>query len=174
MGFIKNIEFTIHGYDDFIENVLPQLDEICDATIADKEGHFQIAVMEAVNNAARYSTSGLDNAEIGLKITIFEHDIKAVISSVTKDFDVKGFRDKIKEIGQDKNWRRKNFGEFKSDRLSGRGIWLMLEACEYLYIDTADKTVTLCVSYPMQKQLITRNIGILASRFCIKENGVIY
>ena len=37
MALVKNIDFHIHGYDDFIERVLPELDVICNETLADPE-----------------------------------------------------------------------------------------------------------------------------------------
>ena len=174
MALVKNIDFHIHGYDDFIERVLPELDVICNETLADPEGHFQIAIMEAVNNAAQYSLAGLAEAAVDIKMSIRDMDIKVSVSSETKEFDVKRFCDEIKALGKDKKWQRKTFGEFKGTRLSGRGIWLMLEACEYLYIDVKDKTVTMCVSYPLPKKLVTQNIGVLSERLFLSENGVIY
>lgn len=174
MALVKNIEFHAHGYDDFIENVLPELDVICNETLADPEGHFQIAIVEAVNNAAQYSLAGLNEAAVDIKMSIRDMDIKVSVSSETKEFDVKRFCDEIKALGKDKQWQRKTFGEFKGTRLSGRGIWLMLEACEYLYIDVEDKTVTMCVSYPLPQKLITQNIGVLSERLFLSENGVIY
>ena len=42
------------------------------------------------------------------------------------------------------------------------------------YIDVKDKTVTMCVSYPLPKKLITQNIGVLSERLFLSENGVIF
>lgn len=91
MALVKNIDFHIHGYDDFIERVLPELDVICNKTLADPEGHFQIAIMEAVNNAAQYSLAGLTEAAVDIKMSIRDMDIKVSVSSETREFDVKEF-----------------------------------------------------------------------------------
>lgn len=91
MALVKNIDFHIHGYDDFIERVLPELDVICNETLADPEGHFQIAIMEAVNNAAQYSLAGLTEAAVDIKMSIRDMDIKVSVSSETREFDVKEF-----------------------------------------------------------------------------------
>ncbi len=170
---IMDEKFEVHGYGDFIENVLPVLDRIFDEILGDPEGHFTIALIEAVNNAARYAKAGMDEAEIKIHLEVYPGDIKISVNSDTKDFDVKMFCRDIKKLGEDKKWQLKDFGCFKKDRLSGRGIWLMLEACDYLCIDVKDKTVTLCTSYPAEKKYI-QNIASLASRLYMCENGVIY
>lgn len=167
-------EFKVHGYSDFIETVLPELDEIFTKTINDKEECFQIAIMEAVNNAARYSLKGLEEADISIEVIVHSIDIKVVIRSKTREFDVKGFCKKIRKLGLDDKWSFKNFGEYKGESLYGRGIWLMLQACEYMYMDVNDRSVTLCTSYPVKTHQHVQNIGVLAQRFYITEGGVVY
>lgn len=172
MDFPKKQIFVAHGYSDFFDNVYPQLDKICSNTQED-DGHLQIAIVEAVNNAARYSLDGLERADIHITLNMHLKDMTISISSKTKPWDVKQFVRGIKVLAQDDNWRNKDFGEYKGDRLSGRGIWLMLEACDYLYIDTKTNTVTMAISYPYKSQFITQKIGVLASRLYIIDNGVI-
>lgn len=173
MIYPRHIEIRARGYDDFIDRVLPKLDEICDHTIKDPEGHMQIAVMEAANNIARYSLSGLESAEITLNITIHMCDMCIRIQGETRDWDVEAFVNDVKVLAYSDEWRDKTFGEFKKDRLSGRGIWLMLEACEYLYIDRNTKAITMAASYPFKPALITQRMNILADRLHILRNGVI-
>ena len=173
MIYPRRIEIRARGYDDFIDRVLPKLDEICDQTINDPEGHLQIAVMEAANNVARYSPDGLMTAEIILNITIHMCDLCIQIRGETRAWDVESFVDYIKALAYSEEWQNKDFGEFKKDRLSGRGIWLMLEACEYLYIDKNTKAITMAVSYPFKQELITQKMNILADRLHILRNGVV-
>lgn len=173
MIYPRRIEIRARGYDDFINRVLPKLDEICDQTLKDPEGHMQIAVMEAANNVARYSLTGLESAEITVDVIIHMCDLCIRIQGETKDWDVENFVNDTKSLAYSDEWFDKNFGEFKKDRLSGRGIWLMLEACEYLYIDSNTKAITLAVSYPFRSALITQKMNILADRLHVLRNGVI-
>lgn len=173
MIYPKHIELKAKVYEDFINNILPRLDEICEATVNDPNSHLQIAIMEAANNAARYSLAGLEEAEITVKITIHMRDISICILGNTKDWDVERFVSEARKLAYSTEWHNKNFGEFKGDRLSGRGIWLMLEACEYLYIDSKTKAVTMAVSYPFNPNIITQKMHILIDRLHVLRNGVI-
>lgn len=173
MIYPKRIKFKARGYGDFINNVLPKLDKICDKTINDPTGHLQIAIMEAANNIARYSTTNLEQAEININITVHMCDISVHISGDTKEWDVERYVTEIKRLAYSPDCVDKNFGEFKGDRLSGRGIWLMLEACEYLYIDSKTKAITMAVSYPFNPKIITQKMTILADRLHVLQNGVI-
>lgn len=173
MIYPKRIKLKARGYDDFIKKILPKIDKICDKTINDPDGHLQIAVMEAANNVARYSTKSLEQAEITINITVHMCDISIRINGDTKEWDVERYVTEIKKLAYSLDCVDKNFGEFKGDSLSGRGIWLMLEACEYLYIDSKTKAITMAVCYPFNPKIITQKMTILADRLHVLQNGVI-
>lgn len=173
MLYPRHIELKANGYTDFINNILPKLDEICDKTVNDPDGHLQIAIMEAANNVARYSYAGLERAEITIKIIIHLRDLSVRIYGDTKEWDVEKFVTETKGLAYSSECCNKSFGEFKGDRLSGRGIWLMLEACDYLYIDCQSRAVHMAVSYPFRPNLITQKMNVLVDRLHILRNGVI-
>lgn len=173
MFYPKYIKLKATGYNDFINSILPKIDDICAKTVKDSKGHLQTAIMEAANNVARYSLAGMEEAEIIINITVHICDISVHIYGDTKAWDVERYVSDIKKLAYSSEWYNKNFGEFKGDRLSGRGIWLMLEACEYLYIDSQTKAITMAVSYPFKKNLITQKMHILADRLHVLRNGVV-
>lgn len=164
----------IKGYDAYFSEAQPELENILKLTVNDPDGHLQIAIMEAVFNAARYAKVGYELAEITITAKVFETDVKISIESDSREFDVEALRRKIKSIACDKHWTGKDFGEYTGHDPSGRGFWLMLMACEFLYLDYSGKKVTLCTSYPFDPQLISRNVNILASRLYLEKDGVIY
>ena len=81
-------------------------------------------LMEAANNVARYSTKSLEQAEITINITVHMCDISVRINGDTKEWDVERYVTEIKKLAYSLDCVDKNFGEFKGDSLSGRGIWL--------------------------------------------------
>lgn len=174
MRFPENHSFEVIGYDDYCEKVMPKLEDLLARTLQDSEGHYMIAINEAVCNAARYAVAGHDNVCIQLDMLINDGDIKTAVQADTLPFDVLQFRKEMAELAEDENIAEMEWGDYTGHSKSSRGYWYMLMACEYLYIDTTGKKVTLCAKRPFSPNHIAKKISDLVPRLYVEQNGVIF
>ena len=98
-----------------------------------------------------------------------------MIMSKTHEFDAKKFRqdliqlvEKYPEIGN------LQWGMYTSDNEDGgRGLWLMLQACQYLILNHKGQEITLIATLPDKTHPAARTLKKLIPRLLIEENGVI-
>ena len=135
--------------------------------------YFQLAVNEAVINAAKYSIYGINAAEIEIEIHVTDSDISISIHSVTRPFDVKKYRNQMKILLNDPKVKDLDWGDYTAQTERSRGFWYMLTACDYLYMDINGEEITLCVRKDSLNKQLTTRISQLVPRFLIRENGVI-
>ena len=138
---------------------------------------FEMAVIEAMSNAAQYSLDGPLKAKIYMEVRIMPQDIGVKIYSKTIKFNVREYRQKLREIAQNPEYANMDWGDYIGERDESSGIWYMLTGCEYLYMDEHGQCITLVAkttdSPQEDKKKITR-INLLVPRFLIRnEIGVI-
>ena len=87
--------YHMKGYEAFFTEAMPSIKTILDERLADKEGHFAMAIVEAVQNAAMYSKAGARNVQLDIDLVATETDIAVKVSADTKDFDVLAYRQRL-------------------------------------------------------------------------------
>lgn len=166
--------YTFRGTEEYDANVFPALDALFMETLADPEGHYFIAVDEAIINALRYGKQGARLEPVVVEVRLTESDITTVVSSDSRPFDVLFFRDKLRRIAENPQLAEMSWGEYTSYMQRSRGYWLMLQACEYLYLDISGKRVSLVQRIPFSKDYVSRDkIKYLVPRFFVEKGGVI-
>ena len=169
---IETYDFV--GYDTYFDDVMPQLDQLLDTYLHDPDGYYSIAICEAVCNAARYSVDGCDHAHIIIQVYITANDIKTTVKSDTRPWDVETYRDRMMQLADNEILAEMDWGKYTGNTVRSRGFWLMLTACEYLYIDVNGKEVTLCVKWPFADNHISMKIKDLIPKMYLKKNEVIF
>ncbi len=171
---MKYYSYTFCGAKEYDVNVFPLLDAIFMETLADPEGHYFIAVDEAVTNALHYGKQGADAEKVVVEVRLTESDITTVVLSDSRPFDVLLFRDKMRRIAENPQLAEMPWGEYTSCTQRSRGYWLMLQACEYLYLDVSGKRVSLVQRIPCLSDYVSRDkIKHLVPRFFVEKGGVI-
>ena len=166
------IENRIVGYQNYeaIHDKLKKL--FLDAFCGDNP-YFILAVNEAVCNAARYSILGPTKAKITIRTEIGEADIRVKISSATTKFDAMAYQHRLRKLAADSKYKNMACGDYTSDTDMSRGFWYMLEAVDYLVIDSDGEDITLSARIPYDYQPLDPRIGYLVPKFFVRKNGVI-
>ncbi len=137
---------------------------------------FEMAVIEAMSNAAQYSLYGPTEARISMCIRIMPNDIGVTIFSKTQPFDVRKYRKKMQKLAAHPEFGQMDWGDYIGERNESSGFWYMLTGCDYLYMDENGQRITLVAktaNLPLVRKQITR-INLLVPRFLIRtETGVI-
>lgn len=168
---IKTFRFT--GLQNF-DRCANEIDRILNVCFQHPNDRFFMAVLEAVNNAAKYSVDSVTTAKITITMRIMQGDISVTIKSKTRPFDALAFQKKLQALLKDKKARDMDWGDYTKHQLGGRGYWYILEAVDYLYIDANGQSVTLCAKTPLDEdEELTAKVGALVPRFLVKKNGVI-
>lgn len=166
-------EYKIVGYDAYFDEVLPKLQKILSQRIYDEDSYFIIAINEAVCNAARYSVYGYEEAQIKIELIITAEDITVTVESKTKPFDAVKYRDELKRLKEDPNFKDMPWFQYTGASIRSRGLWMIMMAVDYLYMESNGDKISLNISLPYRKEEITRTIGELVPRFYIEKDGVI-
>lgn len=168
----KTYRYDLIGYDSYFESAFPEIEGILAETLGDDEGHFLIAINEAVCNAAKYAVEGDEKAAIRIELLVTDDDVTAAVACLTKPFDAEGYRQDLRRLAS-KN-KKLTWSDYTGDSERSRGFWLMLMAVDFLYIATDGNRISLNVSRPWKKETATKLIGDLVPRFFVEKNGVIY
>lgn len=131
----------------------------------EKTAFFMVAITEAICNACRYNQKSYDRAKIDITIKYVN---KALIVSI----QAQTYKTKAKEIKHtlSKLIKHNNFYWHKiiQDKPSGRGMWLMLQACDRVILEPDMQKVHLVVYLPYKikklsnKELLNKlDIGVL-------------
>ena len=164
------------GQDAYYDEVMPWLETLYDRYLQDEDGHYLIAVNEAVCNAAKYANDGPALAPIDIEVVITPgQDISVSVRSDTQPFNVEMFRDNMRKLAADDSpWKDREWCDYTGSTERSRGYWLMLMSVSYLYIRSDGKEVTLYADIPFQKEHVTRKISDIVPRLLLMKNGVIY
>ena len=168
---MKSSHYLFFGYANY-KKILPCLQKDL-AVLNDPDYHYEIAINEAVCNAARYAIAGINEVEIRIDVYLREHDIKTVVSAQTKLFNTQRYQDKLKKLAQDPTTRDLEWGDYTADTERSRGFWFMLMSCNHLYIDSNGQRITLCARTDFNPSQIVTQIHDLVPKFLIEKEGVI-
>lgn len=169
---VQTFRFTgLQNYDKYASKI----ERILNACFQGENDLFFIALTEAVNNAARYSVDGMEKAHITITIRIMQGDISVTVASKTRPFDAFDFQQKLNALLDDRKIARMDWNDYTVRQLGGRGFWYILQAVDYLYVDSEGQEVTLCAKTPMPTDGddVSVRVGDLVPRFLVKQNGVI-
>ena len=140
----------------------------------DDDYAFDMAVNEAVLNAAQYSVDGAEKAKIHIEFHVTDYDVVTKVSSKTKHFDMFAHRNQLLAMVLRPDFKSVDWTDYvaDSDRL-GRGSWYMLSGSDYIYMDRYAQYVCLCASNPCNKDAKTSNMRDLLMRFFVVKDGVL-
>ena len=79
------------GQDAYYDEVMPWLETLFDRYLQDEDGHYLIAVNEAVCNAARYAKAGYECVRIYIDVEVTPDSLRTTVTADTLPFDVQGF-----------------------------------------------------------------------------------
>ena len=174
MRFPEHHQFEWTGYDTYYEDVMPKIETILQHALDDPDEHYLIAINEAVCNAARYSVAGPEQAKIQILMMLNDGDIKTIVQSETRPFNVMHFRHSLKQLADNPDTASMEWGMYTAESAKSRGYWIMLMACDYIAIDVTGKRVTLCAKRPFRPWHIRKQIQNLVPRLYLEKNGVIF
>lgn len=125
------------GYDD----VRGDVKAIVNRITKDYENmSFYIAINEAVSNALLYSKSGFMTAVVVIDVRKDGKFLAVQVGSDSSGFNVGRYIDSMKELVKDDSYA--DWSEFLRDSPRGRGIWLMLTACDkVVYASKGDRVI---------------------------------
>lgn len=165
-------EYQFTGYPAY-QQYREKIKELITKATKDSELNFYIAVNEAVCNAARYGAKGILETEIEIKLKIEADALQTRVFSQTQTFDAARFRRQLQELAQDDLISGLDWYDWVHQADHGRGIWLMLAACDFICLDKDGQFVTLHTPLPFHEQIVKSQIGHLVSRFFIDDRGLI-
>lgn len=176
MEQIQEKFFTFEGLQGFAE-IHDELNKIYNEAFKGRDYFdFEMAVVEAMSNAAQYSLYGPTKAKISMRIRIMPNDIGVTIFSRTKPFDVRKYRKKLQKLADHQEFGQMDWGDYIGERNESSGFWYMLTGCDYLYMDENGQRITLVAktaNLPLVRKQITK-INLLVPRFMIRnKTGVI-
>lgn len=167
---IRKRRFEVLGQDAYYEEVMPWLEVLFDKYLQDEDEHYLIAVNEAVCNAARYAKAGAEAVRISISLKVAMNYISTTIGADTSDFDVVAFVDKMHSYGQDPKMKDLDWGAFTGNTGKSRGFWFMLMGCRKVEIAISGKEVTLIADRPFLPSHVSKRIGELVRRLCVRED----
>ena len=136
------------GQDAYYDEVMPWLETLFDRYLQDEDGHYLIAVNEAVCNAARYAKAGYECVRIYIDVEVTPDSLRTTVTADTLPFDVQGFYKKMIALGKDESIASKEWGDYTGNSDKSRGFWMMLMSCRSVDIDVNGKAVTLVAERP--------------------------
>ncbi len=169
--------FNFTGETEFYNEAWPKISSLINQYIADPEGHYIRAVKEAVFNGFCYSLAPSGQEEVTVKIYFSADDVTTTVIADTSYFEPETIRRNYVEIGRDPKLKNTSWPEYIKTlpvNKRSRGFWSMLMSCEYIYLNTSGKKISLVARYPFDKKQIVSEIGIITSRFLLEKNGVIF
>ena len=165
---VHSFKFT--GYRSYPSEAIQK---ILQESLADEDLNYFIAISEAVCNATKYAVDGLLEAEIEITLKVESCAVQTTIKSKSKPFDAASYREKLRSYAKNKEIKKKDWQDVWMDEenLSGRGFWLMLAACDYIFVDSDGECITLHT--PRPNVLYRTQIEQIVPRFFILSKGVI-
>lgn len=167
----RHYEFT--GLQAFDSSVADDLYRDCTHFFGHRNEDFEIAVEEAVCNAARYSLDGVKRGIISLWLRITDTDLSLTVCSRTHFFDALSYQQELKALAADPRYANMDWGDYVGLSAMGCGIWYMLTAVDYLCMDHKGQYVLLSKSLCSLDRTVTTKIGALVPRFFIRTRDLV-
>lgn len=137
----------------------------------DSDYAYDMAISEAVLNAAQNSVDGLSAAKIHIDIRHTQYDIITKVSCKTKPFDMMAYREQLRGIASRPEYANADWTDYTGNADTSRGIWYMLLGTEYLYMDCYAQSICLCNRNPCIKGRETKKMRDLLMRFFVEKDG---
>ncbi len=166
---IKTYDFVGEsGYIKTVDDIRESLSFLNDDDYA-----YDMAINEAVLNAAQNSVDGMDAAKIHIEMRITDYDVITKVLCETKPFDMLAYRERLLSIAARPEYEGADWTDYAADTDVSRGLWYMLYGTEYLYMEHQAQSVRLCVRNPCVKGRTSRKMRDLLMRFFIEKGGVL-
>ena len=156
------------------------INSICDVIhnelyfLHDDDYAYDMAINEAVLNAAQNSVDGSDGAKIHIEIRITDYDVTTKISCNTVPRDMFAYREQLLAVSNKPEFFNSDWTEYTADfPEASRGIWFMLYGTEYIYMDRQAQSVRLCTRNPIVRKNATKKMRDLLMRFFIEQDEVL-
>lgn len=133
---------------------------------------YDMAINEAVLNAAQNAVDGSTAAKIHIEMRITDYDVITKVSCKTHPFDMLAYRENLLSIAARPEYQEADWTDYTADSDKSRGLWFMLYGTEYLYIDHLAQSVRLCTRNPCIKRT-SRKMRDLLMRFFVEKDGVL-
>lgn len=170
MGLVYEYEFLgMDGYMDHIE----EIKAILQKALQTEDMGYYMAINEAVCNAARYALAGPEIALITVRIRVDPKGIKTTVKSITKEVDMMYYREKLRKYAANKDFKGKDWQDVWEGKDAGRGFWLMLSSCDYIFVDRYGQYIELHTPRPYSEADSPFQIEKIVSRFFIDDQGMI-
>lgn len=142
--------------------------------LKDDDYAYDMAINEAVLNAAQYSIDGPDKARIHLEIHITNYDVFTTVSCATNPCDMFSYRERLRSIVAKPELSGMDWTDYVADNDdASRGLWYMLSGTEYTYMHHLAQFVCLCTRNPCSSGTATTKMRDLLMRFFIEKDGVL-
>ncbi len=138
----------------------------------DDEYAYDMAINEAVLNAAQNSIDGVDDAKIHIEIQISDYDVITKVSCKTKPFNMMTYRDQLLAIAARSAYKNADWTDYTLDSDVSRGLWFMLYGTEYISMDCFAQSVQLHTRNPYIKRT-SRKMRDLLRRFFVEKDGIL-
>jgi len=169
---LRELNYKFTGYQNY-DPVQEKLRSIFRKAFMARNAYFNIAVDEAVVNAARYAVKGLADAEIAVQVRLMENAIEVKVSSNTNPFNAKAYQMQLRELANDPKYTSMDWGDYTGTSTMSRGFWYMLQAVDYLTVAEDGSYVSLSAKIPFQEKRLDTSIGFLVPKFLVDSGGVI-
>ncbi len=169
---MRELNYKFIGLQNY-EPIQDSIRNIFEKAFLRKNTYFDIAVDEAVGNAAKYAVKGLAEAEVHIQIRISENDITVRVASDTQSFNAKDYQMQLRELANDPKFSSLDWGDYTGTTDRSRGFWFMLQAVEYLVIAEDSSYVSLSTSIPYREKRLDTSIGFLVPKFIVDSGGVL-
>ncbi|MBQ8699403.1 MAG: hypothetical protein IJ521_10480 [Schwartzia sp.] len=163
--------FEYLGHSAYVDG-LPALREFL-SFLRDEKYAFELALNEAVLNAAKYAVDGPKDANIRVEFRITDYDLVVKVSSRTKTCDMFAYREKLRNIAARPEFVGADWQEYVGDTEASQGFWYMLRGVEYLYMEHQGQSVRLCTRVPFRQDFVTEKMSDLLLRFYVEKDGVL-
>ena len=166
---IKTYDFV--GESDYINAVDDIRKYLC--FLLDDDYAYDMAINEAVLNAAQYSIDGPDNAKIHLEISFTAYDVSTKVCCETKSCDMLAYREQLRSIAARPENKGMDWADYVADSDGSRGLWYMLGGTEYIIMGHQAQYVCLCTKNPFPRERETKKMQDLLMRFFVEKDGVL-
>lgn len=168
---MRELNYKFIGYQNY-EPVQIKLEEVFEKAFIRKNSYFNMAVSEAVVNAARYGAAGFAETEVMINVRVTEKDITVKVSSNNIPFDAKSYQRQLRELANDPKYSRLDWGDYTGTTALSRGFWYMLQAVEYLVVAEDGAYVELSTKVPYDESRLDTSISFLVPKFLVDSGGV--
>lgn len=161
--------FKFKRYQDFLDD-FNNFRNLIYQYVEEDDDQFLCAIAEAVCNAVRYSDNSV-NHPFQIELHVDDNSIFVTVESKTRPFNTYQFYLRLRKYIHDKKVSGKTWSDLCGKSAHGRGIWLMLSACDFVMFDNLGDKVILHRPLKNASFLLHEKVCQLAHRFFV-EDGV--